>query len=133
MDLTPIMLGLVLFGLFFIYPLPTYIAWYRGHKNFLAIFLLNIFLGFSLLGWVAALVWSALADQESSRYSRRRSRAESTPFDDPVPSPQPQPSPPTYVYYCPHCRRPVPVPAHHVGFGVTCGTCGRQFTATPMG
>jgi len=40
------------------YFLPTIIALIRRHKNALPIFLLNFFLGFTLIGWVVALVWS---------------------------------------------------------------------------
>lgn len=40
------------------YFLPTILAVLRGHKDKLAIFLLNFFLGFTLIGWVVALVWS---------------------------------------------------------------------------
>jgi hypothetical protein len=43
------------------YFLPTIIAVARGHHNAAAIFLLNLFLGWSFLGWVIALVWSATA------------------------------------------------------------------------
>lgn len=43
------------------YFLPTLIAAIRGHDNWLGIFLLNIFLGWTLIGWVVALVWSVLA------------------------------------------------------------------------
>jgi len=41
------------------YFLPTIIALLRGHRNALAIFLLNFFLGWTFIGWVVALVWSA--------------------------------------------------------------------------
>ncbi len=40
------------------YFLPAIIAWARGHRNWLAILALNFMLGWSLIGWVAALVWS---------------------------------------------------------------------------
>lgn len=40
------------------YLLPTFLALGRRHKALPAIFALNLFLGWSLLGWVAALVWS---------------------------------------------------------------------------
>jgi hypothetical protein len=45
----------------FIYFIPAYVASKRNHKNFTPILLLNIFLGFSLVGWVIALVWSTSA------------------------------------------------------------------------
>lgn len=41
------------------YFLPTIIAGCRSMPNTMAIFLLNLFLGWTLIGWVAALVWSA--------------------------------------------------------------------------
>jgi Superinfection immunity protein len=40
------------------YFLPTIIALCRGHGNTLAIFLLNLFLGWTLVAWVGALVWA---------------------------------------------------------------------------
>lgn len=40
------------------YFLPTVIVWFRRHPNGLAIYLLNLFLGWTLIGWVIALVWS---------------------------------------------------------------------------
>jgi len=42
-----------------IYFFPSIIAVGRGHHNKLAIFLLNLFLGWSILGWVGSLVWAA--------------------------------------------------------------------------
>ena len=40
------------------YLLPTLVAVIRKHHNAMAIFLLNLFLGWSVIGWVVALVWS---------------------------------------------------------------------------
>jgi len=47
-----------------IYFLPTIIAMVREKKAAVSIFLLNLFLGWTFLGWVAALVWSAMPEQE---------------------------------------------------------------------
>ena len=41
-----------------LYLLPTYEAWNKKHTNLTAIALVNIFLGWSLLGWVIAIVWA---------------------------------------------------------------------------
>ena len=41
-----------------VYFVPSYIAYRRKHKNRVAILVLNIFLGWSLIGWIVALVWS---------------------------------------------------------------------------
>ncbi len=45
------------------YFLPVAIAFYRKRANTGAIFALNLFLGWSFIGWVIALVW-ALKDEE---------------------------------------------------------------------
>jgi hypothetical protein len=45
-----------------IYFLPTIIAVVWKKRNTLAIFLLNLFLGFTFIGWVVALVWAATKD-----------------------------------------------------------------------
>jgi len=47
------------------YLLPTFLALGRRHKALPAIFALNLFLGWSLLGWVAALVWSLTNPKQS--------------------------------------------------------------------
>ena len=41
-----------------LYILPTAIAAGREHNNRLAIFMLNVLLGWSLLGWIVALIWA---------------------------------------------------------------------------
>ena len=47
-----------------IYFLPTIIG--RDKKNSTAIFVLNLFLGWTLVGWVIALVWAATYENSSS-------------------------------------------------------------------
>ncbi|MFG1276551.1 superinfection immunity protein [Xanthobacter autotrophicus] len=44
-----------------VYFLPAIVASRRGHRNKSAIFALNLLLGWTLLGWVAAFVWSLTA------------------------------------------------------------------------
>jgi hypothetical protein len=51
---------------FIIHFLPTFIAANRHVQNFWWIFLINLFFGFTVIGWVIALVW-ALRDR--SRYA----------------------------------------------------------------
>lgn len=55
----------VLIGILALYLLPSIIAFQRGKKNKLAILLLNILLGWSLIGWVGSLVWSVMVDTKS--------------------------------------------------------------------
>ncbi len=56
-----------LFGPFFgfgflIYFLPTIVALVRHKRNTLSILLLNLFLGWTLIGWIIALVWASTVD-----------------------------------------------------------------------
>lgn len=44
----------------FIYFLPSCIAYKKYHPHALPIFLLNLFLGFSYIGWVISLIWCFL-------------------------------------------------------------------------
>lgn len=44
------------------YFLPSIIALARSKRDLLAIFLLNCFLGWSVIGWIVALVWAAKND-----------------------------------------------------------------------
>ena len=58
----------VIFGAVAIYFLPTFLAMIRhkrkGHRNENAIVIVNLFLGWTFIGWVVALVWSAMAEHE---------------------------------------------------------------------
>jgi hypothetical protein len=44
------------------YFLPSIIALARSQRDLLAIFLLNLFLGWSVIGWIVALVWAAKSE-----------------------------------------------------------------------
>jgi Superinfection immunity protein len=47
---------------FVMYFLPSIIAFARGKRDTTAILLLNFFLGWTMIGWVVALVWAVKAD-----------------------------------------------------------------------
>ena len=56
-----------LFGPFFgfgflIYFLPTVVALVRHKRNTVSILLLNLFLGWTLIGWIVALLWASTVD-----------------------------------------------------------------------
>ncbi|MFH1519522.1 MAG: superinfection immunity protein [Candidatus Omnitrophota bacterium] len=53
-------IGLIIIFIFGLYLLPSLISFLRRNKNWLAIFLLNLFLGWTGIGWVVALVWSVI-------------------------------------------------------------------------
>ena len=56
--LDPIELWVAIYIISIIYFFPTVIARSRRHVNFLAIFALNLFLGWTFFGWLFSLVWS---------------------------------------------------------------------------
>lgn len=45
---------------------PWFIALYRKHKNSLAIMVFNIFLGWTVIGWVVALVWASTSNTKKA-------------------------------------------------------------------
>jgi hypothetical protein len=51
--------GLLILGILLgMYFLPSGVAAMRSHRQAIAIFMLNIFLGWTVIGWVGALVWA---------------------------------------------------------------------------
>lgn len=57
-----------------IYFIPSAVAIGREHRNAGAIIVLNIFLGWTFLGWVVALVWASTSNVKT-REERERERA----------------------------------------------------------
>lgn len=47
-----------------VYCIPAIVARAREHRQMIPIVLLNLFLGWTLLGWVVALVWACMAQPE---------------------------------------------------------------------
>ncbi len=47
---------------FLMYFLPTIVAFARSKRDTTSILLLNLFLGWTLIGWVIALVWAFKTD-----------------------------------------------------------------------
>jgi hypothetical protein len=54
-------LPFVSFG-FVMYFLPSVIALARSKRDITAILLLNVFLGWTMIGWVVALIWAVKTD-----------------------------------------------------------------------
>ena len=54
---------LVVLFLLGMYLLPSIVALVRGRHNTGAILALNIFLGWSVIGWVVSLVWAVSSDK----------------------------------------------------------------------
>lgn len=66
MDGTALLLVAALVVALFVYFLPTGIAQQRRHRERTPIFLLNLLLGWTFMGWVAAFVWSLTSNVEPS-------------------------------------------------------------------
>lgn len=49
---------LYVLGTAFVYCIPAFIALARGHPNYVLILVVNLSLGWTVIGWVGALVWS---------------------------------------------------------------------------
>jgi len=57
-------MSLILISILIIsYFLPTIVARWRYHQNTLSITVLNVFLGWTVLGWIVALVWACTAQR----------------------------------------------------------------------
>lgn len=68
----------VLIGLgLLVYMLPTVVASTRWHKNAGPIMLVNLFLGWTVLGWFVALIWSTTShvDLEGQAAAEKKKRA----------------------------------------------------------
>jgi hypothetical protein len=60
--------GFLIVGILFVaYFIPAIIAVRRSHANKLAIFVLNVFGGWTCVGWIVALVWSLSNDGGAHR------------------------------------------------------------------
>jgi hypothetical protein len=64
-----IFLGVAAFVLHF---LPTFVAGSRHVANFWWILLINFFFGWTLIGWIAALIWAATDTPRYAAYASRR-------------------------------------------------------------
>ena len=53
----------VMFVLLFPYFLPTIIAVIRRKSSAIGVFFLNLFLGWTLIGWIGALIWALSSDR----------------------------------------------------------------------
>ncbi|KAA0068456.1 superinfection immunity protein [Rhodanobacter sp. T12-5] len=95
MDVALLLLMLVV-GLFF-YFLPAFVASNRGNPNTTAIFILDLLLGWSLVGRVVALVWACSGENRKVAAGAK-------------------------VYTCPYCDeeiRPAAIKCKHCGSEVT--------------
>lgn len=69
----------------FFYFLPAIVANSRGHRNGSAITVLNLFLGWTFLGWVAALVWACTAVNPNLSEGRKAVQEQPAILPPPIP------------------------------------------------
>ena len=46
--------------------IPAYVGWWRKKKARRVIFLVNLFLGWTVIGWIGSLVWAVIPDSIST-------------------------------------------------------------------
>lgn len=106
-----------------LYLLPTFEAWLRNHPNTGAIALLNVFLGWSLVGWVAALIWAIKNTAPATVYVAPPPMPEGTErrYDPPPRMPDGtgrREDPPRKTKQCPFCAEEI------LAAAVKCKHCG---------
>jgi hypothetical protein len=110
-----IILLAALIGLYFI---PSIVAFSRNHHNAAGIFLLNLFLGWTVIGWIAALIWSVTAIQPSQTITTIKTSPQPT-RESQLP---PQPNPPQGRNYCSKCGKAVKA------VDIYCSSCGANLS-----
>jgi Superinfection immunity protein len=68
----------LIFGLVLLF-LPTVVARLRNHPNAGAIFLVNLFFGWTFIGWVVSLLWACARTQRPVLYGRPYPAVATTP------------------------------------------------------
>jgi hypothetical protein len=91
-----------------LYFLPTIIGASRHKTNLVGIFLVNFFLGWSVIGWVVALVWAVSTE-----------RVDHMAYAPGIPVP-PGPAPQPPGHFCSSCGSPWTVGAQF------CARCGQR-------
>ena len=57
-------IGVIALAIYFI---QTFIAFVRRKKQIVAILLINLFLGFTIFGWIGALIWAVIREESDGK------------------------------------------------------------------
>lgn len=98
-----------------LYFLPAIIAFEREHPNAVAVCLVDLFLGWSLIGWVGALVWSLVRDR-TAELLEAQARGRAAGAGAPIAAPA------AATKLCPYCAEQVLVAA------IKCKHCGSELS-----
>lgn len=93
-----------------LYFLPAVLA--RNKSNFTAILLVNLFLGWTFIGWIVALIWAVSSEPQ---------RQAAAPAQPSAPPPQPAAG---ASFFCSACGKP------HAASARFCSSCGAVLPAT---
>ena len=64
-------IGIIVLGVVgYIYFVPTVIAYQRDHPNASPILIVNLFLGWTLIGWVVSLAWALTQNATLGRLNK---------------------------------------------------------------
>lgn len=88
----------MIFVLLVPYFIPTIIAVVRRKASAVGVFFLNLFLGWTFIGWIGALIWALSADRGPTVIVNNA----------PPPPPQSSPPPPMHGYTNVTIRKPAP-------------------------
>ena len=145
-----VLLGLFLLGIGFLlaYFFPAFVG--RTHRDHLSIYILNLFLGWSFLGWVIALIWAVTKDpiflveppekeistqlkelgklrQEGILAEAEFKKVKAKLLSQPKVPPSPKKTGGAVKTVCPHCAREYRVRPTLVGRMASCKNCGKRF------
>lgn len=137
---------LLVLGLVMIYFFPSFIG--RKHRERLSILILNLFLGWSFLGWVIALIWAVTKDPiflveppqlslqlrelgelhksgvlEAKEFKRLKTQM----IQDYANGPSSKKTAPYVIRKCPHCSREYQFPPKLIGKAALCKNCRKRF------
>lgn len=105
-----------------LYLIPTFVAAARKVPNAGSVFVINLLLGWTLIGWVVALAMAARSTPPPQVHQTFTSQP-----SGPAAPPPPETSPSTrgaVLAYCPQCGTQA-IPGHRF-----CGSCGTSLSAT---